>query len=158
MTIEESNIRENIQINPTNNVLTRTKLWFHKMLDNITSYFNDNNNTLQVISVISNPINYKRRYELMTQFIDNMMYNGGLNNLHPKRDTNIKLYIVELAYGNQEFVITESDNKNHLQLRCEYPLWHKEKNVFFTIPNDISYNNPYLIAFTENDIYYLIKK
>ena len=45
-----------------------------------------------------------------------------------------------------DFVVLSNNNKIN-----------KEKNVFFTIPNDISYNNPHLIAFTENDTYYLIK-
>jgi hypothetical protein len=158
MTIEESDIVENVEVNPkkntltrTKSTLTRTKSWFHKMMDNITSYFNDNNNILHVISVISNPVNYKRRYELMTQFIDQMTYNGGLNNSYPKRDTNIKLYIVELAYGDQEFVITESDNPNHLQLRCEYPLWHKENMINIGVQKLLPKNWKYM-AWIDADI------
>jgi hypothetical protein len=42
---------------------------------------------------------------------------------------NIKFYIVELAYEDQEFKITNSTNPNHLQLRTKYALWHKENLI-----------------------------
>jgi len=74
--------------------------------------------TLHVITVISNICNFKRRYELMEQFISRCeQYN------------NIKLYVVELAYGDQEFKITSSSNSSHLQLRVEHALWHKENMI-----------------------------
>jgi len=82
-----------------------------------------NNNTpiedkLNVIVVISNPCLYARRYQLCNQFISRM-----------NEETNIRLYIVELAYKNQKFIITKSNNKNHLQIRSETPLWHKENMI-----------------------------
>ena len=46
-----------------------------------------------------------------------------------KDETNIILYIVELAYADQKFQITNSDNSNHLQIRTKYPLWHKENMI-----------------------------
>ena len=74
---------------------------------------------LHVIAVISNPCLYLRRYILMNEFIMRM----------EMEEPNVVLYVVELAYGNQRFVITDSKNKNHLQLRTEIPLWHKENMV-----------------------------
>jgi hypothetical protein len=44
-------------------------------------------------------------------------------------ESNLSLYIVELAYGDQKFIITDSKNKRHLQLRTECPLWHKENMI-----------------------------
>jgi hypothetical protein len=41
----------------------------------------------------------------------------------------VLLYIVELAYGNQEFHITSSENSHHLQIRGFIPLWHKENMI-----------------------------
>jgi len=74
---------------------------------------------LHVIMVISNPCNYAIRYILAKEFIRRM-----------KDEQNVILYIVELAYGNQEYYITDSNNKKHLQLRTnEMPIWHKENMI-----------------------------
>ena len=67
---------------------------------------------LHVIIVISNPCLFAKRYILTKEFI---------NRIH-KEETNVKLYVVELAYGNQKFLITDKKNKNHLQIRTETPL------------------------------------
>lgn len=75
-------------------------------------------NVLHVITTISNVQNFKRRYELMEQFIKRM-----------EQCDNVILYIVELAYGNQEFKITSAQNSNHLQLRTKHALWHKENMI-----------------------------
>ena len=76
-------------------------------------------NILHVIIVISNPCQYAKRYILARQFIKK--FNNELN---------IKLYIVELAYGNQQYYCTDSKNKNHLQLHTNSaPLWHKENMI-----------------------------
>ena len=84
---------------------------------------------LHVISVISNICNFKRRYELMNKFIENC-----------KNYYNVILYIVELAYGQQEFKITDSNNPRHLQLRTNKAIWHKESMINVGIskllPND----------------------
>jgi hypothetical protein len=74
---------------------------------------------LHVIMVISNPCNYAIRYILAKEFIRRM-----------KEEEHVILYIVELAYGNQEHHITESNNERHLQLRTDQiPIWHKENMI-----------------------------
>jgi hypothetical protein len=73
---------------------------------------------LHVITVISNVCEFKRRWQLMEEFIERM-----------NEYENIKLYVVELAYGDQEFKITKEDNPNHLQLRTQHALWHKENMI-----------------------------
>jgi hypothetical protein len=75
--------------------------------------------TLHVIAVISNPYLFARRYILMKEFIHRI----------EAEESNVTLYIVELAYGKQRFLITDKKNKRHLQLRCDRPLWHKENMV-----------------------------
>jgi hypothetical protein len=70
---------------------------------------------LHVIAVISNPCQFARRYILAREFMKRM-----------EREKHIKLYFVELAYGDQEFHVTDKRNKRHLQLRGTTPLWHKE--------------------------------
>jgi len=52
---------------------------------------------LHVIAVISNPCLFARRYILMKEFINRMEL----------EEQNVELYIVELTYGDQEFIITE---------------------------------------------------
>lgn len=74
--------------------------------------------TLHVITVISNICEFKRRWQLMREFIKRL-----------ETLDNVKLYVVELAYGNQDFAVTSSDNPQHLQLRTEYALWHKENMI-----------------------------
>ena len=76
-------------------------------------------NKLNVIAVISNPFLYARRYILMKEFINRMQM----------EESNVNLYIVELAYGSQKFLITDKKNKRHLQIRTETPIWHKENMV-----------------------------
>jgi len=74
---------------------------------------------LNVIAVISNPCLFAKRYILMNEFIKRIEI----------EETNVNLFIVELCYGNQEFIITKANNPNHLQIRCEVPLWHKENMI-----------------------------
>jgi hypothetical protein len=44
-------------------------------------------------------------------------------------ESNISLYVVELAYKKQRFLITDTNNPRHLQIRTEIPIWHKENMV-----------------------------
>ena len=78
--------------------------------------------TLHVITVISNICEFKRRWELMRDFI-----------LRLENYPNVQLYVVEMAYGNQDFHITLPNNPRHLQLRTKYALWHKENMINLAI-------------------------
>jgi len=80
---------------------------------------------LHVIAVISNPCLYATRYILMKEFIQRM----------ENDDNDIILYIVELAYKDQKFLITNKKNKRHLQIRCDVPLWHKENMINLGVKN-----------------------
>lgn len=73
---------------------------------------------LNVIMVISNPCQFATRYILAKEFIYRM-----------KREPHVVLFIVELAYGDQSFHVTESGNQHHMQIRTSTPLWHKENMV-----------------------------
>lgn len=106
---------------------------------------------LNVIMVISNPCEYKRRWYLAERFIEHMLDNN-----------DVSLYIVELTYGNQTFHITESGNPHHLQLRTETPLWHKENMIDIGIKKllppdwkavawvdaDLEFENPFWADYT----------
>lgn len=87
---------------------------------------------LHIITVIYNFLENKSRYELTNNFINKYQN-------HPQ----IKLYVVELAYGEQEFRMTDPGNSQHLQVRGKTPLWHKENlinlGVEKLIPNEAEY-------------------
>lgn len=70
-----------------------------------------------VITVISNPIRYKTRYDIYFKF-KAMCEAAG-----------VKLITVEQAFGARDFVLTERDNPYHLQIRSIDELWHKENMI-----------------------------
>ena len=74
---------------------------------------------LNVIIVISNASSFESRFVLTNDFIKRIKND----------EVNVNLYVVELAYGNQKFTITDSNNSMHLQLRTKTPLWHKENLI-----------------------------
>ena len=75
---------------------------------------------LHVIIVVSNPCEYKRRYQLAKDFIRRFSTN----------EPNCILYVVELAYNSQPFQITDASDPHHLQIRTyTAPLWHKENMI-----------------------------
>jgi len=73
---------------------------------------------LHVIAVTSNPCQFARRYILAREFLSRM-----------EHEKNIVVYMVELAYGNQQFYVTDAKNPRHLQIRGQVPLWHKENMI-----------------------------
>lgn len=85
---------------------------------------------LNVIIVISNPCLYAKRYILLKEFVKRI----------EEEEENVNLFIVELAYEDQKFIISNKNNKHHLQLKTEVPLWHKENminlGVKYLLPKD----------------------
>jgi hypothetical protein len=74
---------------------------------------------LNVIIVISNCSQFATRYRLAKEFIERIK----------NEEEYVNLYIVELAYYDQDYQITDDNNKNHLQLKSNFPLWHKESMI-----------------------------
>jgi hypothetical protein len=74
---------------------------------------------LHVIAVISNPCLYVTRYILFKEFMQRL----------ENEERNIILYVVELTYGDQKFIMTDSKNPRHLQINTKIPLWHKENMI-----------------------------
>lgn len=70
-----------------------------------------------VVTVISNPVRYKRRYELYERFARMCLAAG------------VKLITVEQAFGDRDHLITKRDNPFHLQIRSVEELWHKENMI-----------------------------
>jgi hypothetical protein len=67
-----------------------------------------------VVSMISNPVEYKSRYRLYSRFKEHMKAAG------------VNFWTCEIAHGERPFVITERDEPNVLQLRTFHEIWHKE--------------------------------
>lgn len=95
---------------------------------------------LHVVSVISNVCEFKRRWELMHDFSKRM-----------NMTDDIKFYIVELAYGDQDYHVTEKNNPCHLQLRTQHALWHKENMINLAI-NKLLPNDWKAVAWIDADI------
>ena len=74
---------------------------------------------LNVIIVISNPCLYAKRYKLLNEFVKRI----------EEEEEYVNLFIVEMIYNNQKFIVTNKNNKNHLQLKTETPIWHKENMI-----------------------------
>jgi len=74
---------------------------------------------LNVIIVISNPCLYAKRYILLKEFVKRI----------EEEEDYVNLFIVEMIYKNQKFIITNKNNKNHLQLKTDTPIWHKENMI-----------------------------
>jgi hypothetical protein len=74
-----------------------------------------------VIAVISNPVRYWSRPELYKEFEKHVLASGA------------QLITVEAAFGQRPFVVTQADNKYHLQFRTYDELWHKENMINLAI-------------------------
>lgn len=72
------------------------------------------NDKLYVVTTIFNPEEYKSRYVLYNNFAKYIKDSGAI------------LYTIELAIGNQEFVVTDPNNHCHVQLRADDVMWYKE--------------------------------
>ena len=98
-------------------------------IDNINYKLNDikyaisNNdpieNKLNVVIAISNPCLYAKRYILLKEFVKRI----------EEEETHVELFVVELIYKDQKFIVTDKKNKNHLQLYVDTPIWHKENMI-----------------------------
>lgn len=67
-----------------------------------------------VMTMVSNPVRFKTRYDLYRRFSRHMAESG------------VNFWTVEVAFGDRPFEVTDASNPRHLQLRTEGELWHKE--------------------------------
>lgn len=80
-----------------------------------------------VVTAVSNPARFSRRYELYKRFEKYMA------------DCQVNLITVELQLGDRPFAVTSEYNPSHIQLRHWDELWHKENmlNIALTrLPHD----------------------
>ncbi len=69
---------------------------------------------LYVVTTIFNPVRFRSRWRLYEDFAKMVAESGAI------------LYTVEIALGDRAFVVTQSDNPRHVQLRTFHEIWFKE--------------------------------
>jgi hypothetical protein len=104
-----------LDLNPNRVVFTGKKRPNDILKDVSTNTNQRDEEKLNVVIMMSNPCNFKRRVQLATEFIQRAENYPGMT-----------LYVAELVYGDNDYQITNADNPHHLQLRTDSPLWHKE--------------------------------
>lgn len=70
-----------------------------------------------VVTVISNPVRFSRRYELYWRFKEMC------------RCAEVNLITVEQAFGERPFMVTDPDDPHHVQVRNFEELWLKENLI-----------------------------
>jgi len=103
----------------------------------------ESDNTLHVIRVISNPAQYKSRYELAKK------QEKELENCE-----NIILYTVEAAFGDRKFEVTDSSNPCHLQLRTSSNIWIKENMINLGVRKFLAHIPWKYMAWIDADIFF----
>lgn len=99
------------------------------------------NNNLYVVTAVFNPERYKSRYDLYHKFEKFIKDSGAI------------LYTIELAIGNQEFVVTQENNPQHIQLRTDSVLWYKE-NLLNILISRLPHNWEY-VATIDADVTFM---
>jgi hypothetical protein len=100
-------------------------------------------NRLYVVTMLENPLRWRKRYENYWAFEQHIEKSGGI------------LYTAEVAFGERHFEITDQDNPRHLQLYTDsdnwnYEIWHKE-NVLNLLINRLPADAKY-IAWIDSDV------
>ncbi len=97
-----------------------------------------------VISVLSNPVRYKKRFELYDEFEKHM------------KDLGATLITVEIAFGDRPFVMTQRDDKYDLQVRTDHELWLKENAINLAIAYLCQIDPDWkYVAWVDADIHFL---
>lgn len=92
----------------------------------------NSDNTLHVIGVLTNVVRWHSRYRLARAWIKEM-----------EATPNVKLHLVEAAFKDRKFEVTEACNPNHLQVHTHSEIWLKENlinlGVKHLLPKDWKY-------------------
>lgn len=101
-----------------------------------------NDNTLHVIGVVSNPMRWNSRYRIFREWAKAM-----------ETTPNVKLHIVETAFGDRQFEVTQAGNPRHLQLHTDSHIWIKENminlGVRYLLPKNWNY-----VAWIDADVFF----
>src|SRR5947208_17055710 len=73
---------------------------------------------LDVLVTVFNSARYRTRWKHYEDFISMAEAAGSA----------VRVWTVEVAFGEREFAVTDPCNERHLQLRTSTELWHKERS------------------------------
>lgn len=102
-----------------------------------------NDNTLHVVGVLFNPMRYHSRLRLFRKWYEEM-----------KATPNVKVYVVELAFGDRKFEVTEAGDPTHLQLRGRQEIWHKESLINLGVKHLLPLDWKYL-SWCDTDVHFM---
>lgn len=112
-------------------------------MNHITNHINHpglvEDNTLHVVTMVSNPARWHSRYRLARQFIEEM------NNT-----PNVKLHLVEIAHGDRHH---ELETESHLRLRTNSEIWQKENAINLGVRHLLPRNFRYM-SWVDADIHF----
>lgn len=94
---------------------------------------------LHVVTAITNPVRYKSRPALYRAFESYM-----------HRFPNVTLWTAEAAFGDRDWEVTQEGHPNHLRLRTEHEIWHKE-NLLNLLINQLPADAEY-VAWIDADV------
>lgn len=100
-------------------------------------------NVLHVIGVLYNPMRYHSRYRLFRRWLAEM-----------EATPHVKVYVVEVAFGDREFECSDSENPCHLQLRAKQEIWHKESLINLAVKHLLPRDWKYL-CWSDTDVSWL---
>jgi hypothetical protein len=66
---------------------------------------------------------------------------------------NAQLYVVELAFGDRQFEVTDPQNPKHLQLRSSHNFWYKEPMINLGVRHLLPRNWKY-VAWVDADVWF----
>jgi hypothetical protein len=115
----------------------------HVKRHNHKSHHMVSENTLHVIGVYSNPCRWNSRPRLFRDWLRKM-----------EKTPNVKVYVVEIAYGDRHHEVTEYLNPHHLQLRARQELWHKENMINLGVRHLLPANWKYM-CWSDTDVFWL---
>ena len=102
-------------------------------------------NTLHVIGVLFNPMRYHSRLRLFREWYAEML-----------ATPNVKVYVVELAFGDRCHEVAEATNPQHLLLRTDQEIWHKESLINLAVRYLLPSNWKYM-CWSDTDVFWLDK-
>jgi hypothetical protein len=101
---------------------------------------------LDVIVTCFNSARYRTRWKHYEDFMSMAEAAGSA----------VRVWTVEIAFGDREFAITDPHNERHLQLRTSSELWHKERSQNLLVQRVIA-RHPHAeyFAFVDADISFI---
>jgi hypothetical protein len=110
------------------------------LVDHFKTHEMVSDSTLHVIGVISNSARFQSRYRLFREWYERM-----------HKTKNVKVYVVEVAYGDHHHEVTERNHPHHLQLRTKHHLWFKENLINLGVEHLLPHDWKYL-AWVDTDV------